>query len=106
MGRLEPVKRKPLRSLRIVHATDVEFRYMSPIPTEKLVIYDPLDQLFLADLLRNPKCFPGFRTFELQYIKEPNGNEEAFLGIKQAIEDRVATVVDARKMHPPPRYGW
>jgi hypothetical protein len=108
MESLEPLKRRPLRSLKIAHATDIEFRYMSPIPTEKLVIYDPLDQLLLPDLLRNPKCFPGFRTFELQYIKDPDGsgNDAAFLGIKRAIEQRVATVHDTRKSHHPPRYGW
>ncbi|KIM34502.1 hypothetical protein M408DRAFT_325888 [Serendipita vermifera MAFF 305830] len=95
---IKPIRRPPLDSLRIVHATDVEFRHMCSIPTKKLVVFDPLDQMLIGELLSQPKYFPGMRTFELQYVKETDRKEAAFNSIKAAIEMRGDCVlVDSRK---------
>lgn len=105
LRQLEPLKRRPLESLRIVHATDIEYRHMACIPVLRLLVYDPLDQALLAELLRQPKCFPGMNYFELQYLKEPDPETTAtFDAIKAAVESRNCTFVDARRLFKPPRH--
>ncbi|CAG8668695.1 4116_t:CDS:1, partial [Acaulospora colombiana] len=107
MQNLKPVSRPPLESLRIVHATDVEFRHMCRIPTKKLIVYDPLDQLLLGELLSQKECFPFMTTFELQYVLEGGEENAALDSIKNAIALRGdCTFLDTRDKHPPPRRGF
>ncbi|PVG02027.1 hypothetical protein CPB86DRAFT_870713 [Serendipita vermifera] len=107
MQNLKPVPRQPLESLRIVHATDVEFRYMCRIPTKKLIVYDPLDQLLLGELLSQKDCFPFMTTFELQYVLEEGEANAALNSIKNAIALRGGcTFLDTRDKHLPPRRGF
>lgn len=85
----QAINRPPLESLRIEHATDVEFRHMCRIPTKKLLVSDPLDQLLLGDLLCRKEYFPGLRELELQSIMEPGPeNVSARSNIKDAIKRR------------------
>jgi len=85
----KPIVRPPLNTLRIVHATDVEFRHMSRIPTLTLQVSDPLDQLFMGELLKQKEFFPGMKKFELQWVREIGlGNDEAFTSIKTSVEER------------------
>jgi hypothetical protein len=39
MKHLTPIQRPPLESLRVVHATDVEFRHMCAIPTRSDLLF-------------------------------------------------------------------
>jgi hypothetical protein len=107
MDSLKSVPRPPLESLRIVHATDVEFRYMCRIPTRKLIVYDPLDQLLLGELLSQKECFPGLTVFEIQYVLEEGEGDAALKSIKDAISSRGNCIfLDTRDKHPPPRRGF
>ncbi|KAG8835101.1 hypothetical protein FRC17_005222 [Serendipita sp. 399] len=106
MKNLVPILRPPLRSFRIVHATDIEYRHMCRIPTRSLLVYDPLDQLLLGELLSKRECFPGMKRFEIQYLKEPEEDSTAaFDSIKGAVLQRGnCEFVDARAYHPPPNW--
>lgn len=105
-----PIKRPPLETLTIVHATDIEFRHMSLIPTRKLIIYDPLDQLLLGQLLERPQFFPGLNELELQYVREPDaeaGSKPALSHIQDAVARRgKCTFIDSTESHEPPNHFW
>jgi hypothetical protein len=105
MKDLTPIQRPPLESLRVMHATDVEFRHMCAIPTRlgllfaacsrmaekifrRLQICDPLDAKYIGQLLSQQTCWPGLHTVELQYVKEKNRDDEAFRSIRDAVEKR------------------
>ncbi|KAG8837287.1 hypothetical protein FRB91_011749 [Serendipita sp. 411] len=106
MKNLVPILRPPLRSFRIVHATDIEYRHMCRIPTRNLLVYDPLDQLLLGELLSKQECFPGMEKFEIQYLKEPEEDSTAAYDcLKKAVQQRGnCEFVDARAHYPPPSW--
>lgn len=85
---LKPIKHKPLHTLRIRHATDLEILYMSPIPTERLIIGDPLDQMLLGPLLERGQSFPGLKTVVLQDIWDENNDGLAVAALRKACQVR------------------
>lgn len=103
MKQLKPIPRVPLRTLRIVHATDVEFRHMCLIPTRKLIIYDPLDPMLLGELLERTQYFPGLIEVELQFVRDPTNNGATLASIRDAVARRGAcTFNDTIPSHNPP----
>jgi hypothetical protein len=105
MKQLKPIPRAPLRTLRIVHATDVEFRHMCLIPTRKLIIYDPLDPMLLGELLERRDYFPNLGEVELQYVRDPGGDGATLASIRDAVVRRGAcTFRDTSRSHDPPAH--
>jgi hypothetical protein len=102
--KLKPIPRVPLRTLRIVHATDVEFRHMCLIPTRKLILYDPLDPMLLGELLERKNYFPGLVEVELEYVRDP-AEDGTLASIRDAVARRGGCIFnDTTYSHDPPAH--
>jgi hypothetical protein len=98
---LKPIPRVPLRTLRIVHATDIEFRHMCLIPTRKLILYDPLDPMLLGELLERTTYFPGLVEVELEYIRDSAQDGATLASIRDAVARRGVCIFEDSS-HPAP----